>query len=405
MIELSTEQQECHDFVIEWTDRYLSGNKVSDHIVMSGLAGTGKTTLLGFIAKTIKEKFNVSIAFCTYTGKASVVLKSKLHEDFDDGFNHIGTIHSLIYKPIIDPITKKILDWHLSNNIDQQVIIIDEASMVSLEIWKDLMTFNVPIICIGDHGQLPPISKSTFSLMKNPDITIEQIHRQAAENPIIKLSMIARSNGNITEGIYGKEAAKLSWSHPSAKKAINSITLTDDKQILCGMNKTRAQINKRIRAQLGFNTPVPCVGEKIICLKNNKKLNIMNGQMGTIKSVTDFSKHLFEMCLQMDGVDYDIYTLVAKSTFGVVKYTEDIYNTVDPVIRTEAKSSVYTGNKINFFDFGYAISVHKSQGSEWNNVILIEEYNNYQSEDDMIKWLYTGITRAAKKLLIIYDYY
>lgn len=403
MIELTKEQQDVHDKIIDWLNKYYKNEHDEYFVSFSGLAGTGKTTLINFIAATIRNHLNSDIAFCTFTGKASVVLKSKL-VDLDE-FDYIGTIHSLIYRPIIDPDTKEIKGWYLRDEIDQNVIIIDEASMVSKDLWKDLLNFRIPIICVGDHGQLPPVSNDTFSLMNNPKYKLETIHRQAAENPIIKLSMLARNEGFINTGIYGKEAAKLDYSHPSARKALKNFKLDNNKQILCGMNKTRASVNKLIRKNLGFDRPEPFIGEKIICLKNNKKLNVMNGQMGFIKNITLHSKHLFELQIRMDGMNYDIFTLALKKTFGVAKYGDYFEIIQDPEIKLEAASSKYRHNDINVFDFGYCISVHKSQGSEWDNVILIEEYNSYQSEDDMTRWLYTGITRAAKKLLIIEDFY
>jgi len=393
MIELSKEQQKVHDSVIDWYR-----NRNNDFIAVAGLAGTGKTTVIGFIAQTIKENspYPINIAYATYTGKASLVLRSKLKGiGFSD---YVGTIHSLIYKPIV--VNDVVVGWSKKASLDHDLIIIDEGSMVGKEIWEDLLHFRTPIIVVGDHGQLPPVGENNFSLMKEPDLKLETIHRQALENPIIKLSMIARKYGKIPTRIFGKNAAKLDWVETPAREAINKFDINDDVQILCGMNKTRVKLNQFIRGQLGFERKEPYTTERLICLLNNKDDYVMNGQMGIVKNIKLYSDKLYEIEINLTGFGTR-NLIVYKGGFNKEKYDAAIKDSQDKRVKSEC----LTGSRINLFDFGYCISVHKSQGSEWDKVVLIEERNFYQSDEDYSRWLYTGITRAKNKLLIIDNYY
>ena len=380
-------EQVC--IAVEADDKlYLTDNYIVTH----------NTTLIGFITDTIKNSFqnNYGIAYITYTGKASLVLKSKVKADYND---YVGTIHSLIYKPIIKD--NIVVGWMKKGQIDYDLIIVDEGSMVGKDIWKDLISFKVPIIVVGDHGQLPPVGDTNFSLMNEPDLILKEIHRQALENPIIKLSFLARKEGKIPQGVYGKTAAKIDWLHEVSRSALNNFTLNNDTQILCGMNKTRVKINSDIRTKLNFDRKEPCIGERLICLLNNKEDMVMNGSMGITKEVKIYSEHLYDIKFKIDGFNDESNLLVYKGAFGKEKYDAAIKD----VQNEKVKKQVYDGRKLNLFDFGYCISVHKSQGSEWDKIILIEERNFYQSDEDFSRWLYTGITRAKNKLLIIDNYF
>lgn len=416
MIELTPHQQGIHDDVIAWVSDFYAGKTNMPFTTLAGLAGTGKTTLLGFLAQTLRlNSPGIRIGFATYTGKASIVLGSKL-QDYGPS-DYVGTIHSLMYFPESDEITGKILGWYRKEFLELDMIIIDEASMVGKEIWKDLLAYNVPIIAIGDHGQLPPIGKDNFNLMEDPEFILTEIHRQALESPIIQLSMEARKEGWIEFGIYGNAVAKLHYTDPRAKAVIDRYNKDSDLIALCGMNKTRCELNRMIRAKYqfkGFAKP----GERLICLKNNKKTNTMNGQIGTLIELKNMGKLFYDMQIKMDGQSYNLFAYVLKAGFNQVHY-DKVYaesnkwenkNALGDEVQKKMGESNFLSYderkalKVDLFDFGYAISVHKSQGSEWDRVILFDERNSYQSDDDYSRWLYTGITRAKEKLIIIEDF-
>lgn len=400
MIKLTKEQKNVHDDVIDWVKKFYSTGVKRNWITVAGLAGTGKTTLIKFITDTIKDENLASlnrIAYVTYTGKASVVLRKKILELPNNDF--IGTIHSLIYKPVINE-EGIITSWTRKPYIEYDIIVVDEGSMVGKEIWGHLQKYGKPIIVVGDHGQLPPVGSESFSLLKQPDLILKQIHRQALENPIIKLSLIARKEGFIETRHYGNTAAKIDWISPAVKKSFKNININDDIQILCGMNKTRVMINTMFRKIKGFDREEPIVNEKVICLMNNKEQYIMNGQIGFINDIKLFGKYLYDIKVTMDGDNFSKYLYAYKGSFNREKYD----TAVTDLLHEKIKKEQPRGEKINLFDFGYAISVHKSQGSEWDKVMLFEERNFYQTDENYARWLYTGITRAKNKLLIVKNF-
>jgi exodeoxyribonuclease-5 len=186
------------------------------------------------------------------------------------------------------------------------------------------------------------------------------------------------------------------------------------------MNRTRVDVNNIIRKNYGFKG-TPKVGERLICLKNNKNVNVMNGQIGTLQGIKSVGAKFFEIQMRMDGQKYDVWLYVLKSGFGKVQakdaYAEsnmldtknELADEIQKIYQSE-DPSYFMGYeqrrkcKVDLFDFGYCVSVHKSQGSEWSRVIMIDERNSYQSDDDYTRWLYTGITRAKDKLIMIEDF-
>jgi len=370
---------------------------------VGGYAGTGKTTLICELRKQLKPE--TSVAFVTFTGKASSVLKKKLIENnalFSN--DYVGTIHGLIYAPEVrwDRKLKTfvITGWKKKDRDDvvNKIIIIDEASMVSKEIWKDLHYYEKPIIAIGDHGQLPPIGDNGFNIISKPDYKLTQIHRQAFNSPIIKLSAFIRKEGYIPEKIYSPEVFKLDWNHPHCQKLWKrKIDFNDDNLIvLCGFNTTRANLNDIIRKHLGFKEHAPYPGEKIVCLSNNHYAQIMNGQIGKVLWLMA-DDDSYRITVEIDG---DIHErLVANTCFGQVQYT--MYNKDSKHKNINEKAVDQGFDKIDFFDYGYVVSVHKSQGSEWDKVLLFEQRTQRWSDEYYAKWLYTAVTRAKQKLMII----
>lgn len=418
-LQLSDEQKQVIDYLIGKmkTSSFQMPNYFRDLFttIIGGYAGTGKTTLLAHLRKEIAVSFpNLSIAFVTFTGKASSVLKSKLDSyGVDTSNDFIGTIHSLIYKPITrwDRLLKcyVVVGWELKNEEDElyhDLIIIDEGSMVSQQIWGDLLQMNRAIIVMGDHGQLPPVGDS-FSLMKEAKFTLTEIQRQALNSPIIQLSQFVREHGYIPNNrLFSKEVFKLSWKHPKCKHIWeNNVVFDENLIVLCAFNATRQALNQKIRDKLGYtkNAVVPEPGERIVCLQNDRQRGIMNGQLGTLMWLMPESYDLYRMTVSVDEFPDPIECTVASKCFGQVTYTN--YDK-SKFSKKQFEFAVDKGiSPIDYFDFGYAMSVHKSQGSEWDRVILFEQRTKHWDDQYYAKWLYTGITRARNKLFIISDYW
>lgn len=386
MIDLSRDQKTALDGLKMWLN---SPDK--DFITLGGYAGTGKTSLVSILRHQLyKENPNFKVAFCSYTGKAARILKSKLIES-EAVFrgDYVGTIHSLLYEPITNS-REEIVGWNLKlDEIYHNLIIIDEASMLDEQIWRDLLSYHVPIIAVGDHGQLPPI-KGSFNLMQNPQIKLEEIHRQAKDNPIIRLSVLARTEGEVPYGSFSKKVRKVSGQDSDARESLEEDLrgYGSDTLILCGYNSTRMKINQFIRNAKDFDTPEPQINDRVICLRNNTKKKIYNGMTGTIKFLEKADHDWYESEIKMDNDELLFKGLISSKQF----------NSPEPLNFTNKRSESMKGD---LFDFGYTLTVHKAQGSEAPKVILFEERFKQMADEMWRRWLYTGITRAQKELIIV----
>lgn len=365
-------------------------------ITLGGYAGTGKTTLISILRKELRRADNTKrVAFAAFTGKASQVLRSELEARgaLYPG-DTCGTIHSLLYKAQTDK-DGRLKYWKRSKTVDAELIVIDEASMVTDTIWNDLLLCDKPIIALGDHGQLPPIS-GTFNLMENPNILLEKIHRQAENNPIIALAHEARLTGEIKAGTYAKQVRKFSYAttDPSEIDAVTEHLFSnyhDDMLVLCGRNKTRTQLNAAIRAKAGRETPEPEVGEKVVCLKNNYDqvfAPIYNGMTGFIESIEPHREHWYNAVINFPDEGREFDGTMLRSQFGSPVMIENI----------EGVNYKQMGDR---FDFGYALTVHKAQGSQARTVLLFEERFMKSDDEQWRRWLYTAVTRARENLYII----
>ena len=350
-----------------------------------GYAGTGKTTLVKFIVDELKLRDSM-VVYIAYTGKAALVLRNK-------GCSNAMTAHRLLYHSEELPdgtfvhTPKKKLDKEYS------LIVCDEASMLPQEMIDLLLSHHIHVLFLGDNAQLPPI-EGKQTILDNPDVFLTEITRQALDNPIIKLSMDVR-DGKALE--YGGD--KLCRVIPN-NKVTNPLLLGAD-QIIVGKNITRHKINTYMR-KLKWGEQYssdPLNGDKCICLKNNwSKVGsnedpMINGQIGQLQNVNIIELHPYGKVIVADFISDD---------GGIYK---DLL--IDYKLMVEGKTTVNKDNwtqyagapKLLEFSYAYAITCHKSQGSEFNRVILFEEWlgDNEQHK----KWLYTGITRASKQLVIV----
>ena len=358
-------------------------------ITLGGYAGTGKTTLIAVLKKELAGADNkLKIAFCSYTGRAAQNLKNKLK---DAGAlsvrDSVSTIHGLIYTPVEDA-NGQISGWERKDALERDLIIVDEASMVDGLIWRDLLSYQIPIIAVGDHGQLPPIS-GKFNLMEAPEVLLNQIHRQAKDNPIIKVSEYARTTGLVPVKAYGPGVVKYSREDSEAQERTGQLleAYSPDTLILCGYNSTRTKINQFIRTSLGFETAAPARNDRVICLRNNHKKAVCNGMLGTIVELSASGKDWYSAEIKMDDQCKLYSGLVYAPQFGAksaVNFTKDR--------RLAAMGDL--------FDFGYALTVHKAQGSQAKKVVMFEERFAQMDDEMWRRWLYTGITRAEEELYL-----
>ena len=386
-LKLSKDQADVLKKILLW----YTDSKSKPYITLGGYAGTGKTTLISLLRRVIYQKINkdLKVAFCSYTGRAVRVLKNILSKSgsfYPQDF--ISTIHGLMYKPIEDS-KGVIIGWQKKDFVNAGLIIIDEGSMVNERIWGDLLSYGIPIIAVGDHGQLPPI-RGKFNLMENPELKLERIYRQARDNPIIKVSKIAREKGEIPVKKFAENVEKIDRMAFDAQDRIEELIINyqPDTLVLCGYNITRNKINSFIRNDLGFDSPNPLPGDRVICLRNNHDKEIYNGMLGTIKNINISEKDWYEATIQMDDENNLYQGKIYASQFGAVEPINFTKN------RIKAKDR-------DLFDYGYALTVHKAQGSQAKKVILFEERNKYMDNNEWKKWLYTGVTRAEEELYVV----
>lgn len=333
-----------------------------------GYAGTGKTTL----AKKIAEDAGGDVSFAAFTGKAALVMRSK-------GCKSASTIHSLIY--LLRDTDSDEPSFIL--NEDSQVtrsslVIIDECSMVDAELGRDLLSFGKPVLVLGDPGQLPPIKGGGFFTEGEPDVMLTEVHRQAADNPIIKMSMLVREGKELSPGSYGE-------SYVVRRQDIDSGMVTAADQLLVGLNRTRRSYNQRMRELLGYSGAFPQAGEKLVCLRNNHAKGLLNGGLWFVKTAAQMRKK--KLALSIVPEDDPAHRPVR---IGVLpEFFQGLEGALSPQIRRESDE----------FDYGYALTVHKAQGSQWNHAVLFDE--SFAFREHRNRWLYTGITRAAEKLTIV----
>ncbi len=261
-----------------------------------------------------------------------------------------------------------------------KLVIVDECSMVDENLGRDLMSFGTPILVLGDPGQLPPISGGGFFTEAEPDFLLTEIHRQAAENPIIRLAMDVRAGKEIMYGDYGT-------TQIIPKNEVDADLVLAADQVLVGINRTRRRYNQRLRELKGFSARYPQAGDKLVCLRNDPAKGLLNGSLWKVMTAAkETVKPGINLLVSPDDGDTD--RGVAK-----IKLLKSAFDSPDEDIPWQTKK------RYDDFDFGYALTVHKAQGSQWDNVVLFDE--SYAFRDMRSRWLYTAITRAANTLTVV----
>ncbi|MDI6027933.1 ATP-dependent RecD-like DNA helicase [Corticibacterium sp. UT-5YL-CI-8] len=359
--------------------RWLKGGK-PQVFRLFGYAGTGKTTLARYFAENVDGQ----VQFGAFTGKAAQVLRSK-------GATNARTIHSLIYRPRGEEAVENETTGKTSMSptfaINRQspiarakLVVIDECSMVDEALGRDLLSFGTPILVLGDPAQLPPISGGGFFTEHDPDFLLTEIHRQARDNPILRLALDVREGREFMRGDYGT-------AQVIGKEDVNQDLVLAADQVLVGTNRTRKRYNARLRELKGFSATYPQAGDKLVCLRNDPAKGLLNGSLWKVMtSSRETVKPGINLLVSPEEDDPE--RGVAK-----IKLLKAAFEEPDSEIPWQTKK------RYDDFDYGYALTVHKAQGSQWDNVVLFDE--SYAFKETRQRWLYTAITRAAKQLTVV----
>lgn len=419
MTEWSPQQDRALLNVDRWLREY-DGDKQLYRLF--GFAGTGKTTL----AKHLAAGVDGDVRFAAYTGKAASVLRAS-------GAPNAQTIHSLIYTPknrskehlheledeleelqhMIaedraeagdDPTWKPSQDKldrmerlkgeiklekrnaerpDFSLNLESplreaSLLVVDECSMVDEPMAMDIMSFGVPILVLGDPAQLPPVKGTGFFTEAEPDTMLTEIHRQAADNPIITLATSVREGRGLKHGEYGTSSV--------IHRATPELAMAAD-QILVGLNKTRLSTNKRVRELKGLTgSPFPYAGEKLVCLRNDREHGLLNGTLHTATADAEVNHFVNLRIVPEDNPELEPILVPAHQ-----EHFDGDPERIGYWDRLNAQE----------FTYGYALTVHKSQGSQWRNVLVIDESASFRDTKTRQRWLYTAITRAADRVTVV----
>lgn len=383
-----------------------------------GCAGTGKSTMAKHVGAIENAKARGYTQYCAFTGKAAVVMRKK-------GCMNARTIHGIIYsshdKSVeeLDKLTKALTDAspdkvaEITKSIETEraslsqpgftlkpdaltvweededtgyrrpahtisLFVVDECSMVDERLGSDLLSFGARVLVLGDPAQLPPVMAGAgYFTNATPDIELTEIHRQALGSPIIQMADTVRRGKSLGLGDYGQGCAVV------LKTDLAPADWLAADQILVGKNDTRRAFNARIRTLKGFSGFLPQPGEKLVCLRNHHEKCLLNGSLWECVTSEDVNPTGETFALTVKSLDEDNRTV---TTFAHKSYF--LGTDLDLSFRRDADE----------FDFGYALTVHKSQGSQWNKVVLYDEWSHRNSK---AQWQYTGITRAAEQIIVV----
>lgn len=387
-MKLNEQQAQAIEALRKW---WYNGNKQVFQI--SGAAGTGKTTLIRYLINEIKLEHD-EVLFTAFVGKATLAMTR-------NGLN-AKTLHSAICyckdEPVLDEngnvvteynrrVTKRVFTRRKKIDPRIRLIVVDEGSMVPAKMADWLLKFKVPIIVLGDLNQLPPVIGDSFFL-KEPDVVLTQIMRQSSESPIPYFAQNVLQNGTkcLSPGLQiGNKINVLS------KADITPELLKDYDVIICGTNKTRNNLNTYIRERIyGRTQDYPVIGDKLICRENDWTFSVddvylINGLIGYVTDIDleSISDYTMKIDFKPEFMDNEFKNVTL----------DRIYMGLSPNDKRFYRSNYHK------FEYGYAITCHLSQGSQYNRVLVFNE--SFGTAEERRKWLYTAVTRAIDKVTIL----
>ncbi len=405
VVEFNEGQLEGMRKILEWYKGWLDGHHNNQIFFLTGFAGTGKTSL----ARAAADCCTRSVAFIAPTGKAASRLRQK-------GCPDAKTMHNLVYRPVgEDDEGKPIFEQkEIKEDEFPDLIVLDEASMVNEYDMNTITKHGIPVLALGDLGQIPPVNGKQALTDADVNHNLIEILRQEAESNIIRASIYARNGQWPLPSREYKDVKVVRGKRPNIEELINHCD--DDSQIICSYNRTRADVTQEIREYFGYKQILPQPGEKVMCWYNQHDFDFMNGEQGILLHFEDiWTYRKGQGRKQVSFADVQAYNPGRMvDSVGEEKQRYEIGDTFIAVLRslTTGKEQRVIFNPDSFnrdediskaakkgaggFDFGYVCTVHKAQGSEWKRVLLIDQ----PMRGNIEKMAYTAVTRASEHLTI-----
>lgn len=359
-------------------------------------AGVGKSTCLAIMSRVLLE-IGYAHMVLTPTGRASEILRDK-------GVSLAQTIHSALYKPIIDKVSGKINGWVKDTDIKAGVSICDESSMISKELKNDLESCGMCVYYFLDSMQLPPVKAEDSGLSNCVDVRLKKVIRQNAKSPVLKVLNEVRDMKKLKYGVKEKNEIGMyvSLCKNRDKDSIDKLKFKKNIQFICGTNAFRKKLNKEIRENFGYSG-ILNAGEKLMVLKNNPTRGAFNGSFIIVKEIiSEIYKDEYNFtCLDVIGEDTFTYTICVD---GLINPDYDLQKAI-------AINKCFLDQDFVqplFVDYAYAISCHKAQGGQFDNVVLYAndlvfmKYMDKENGEEMFqRSIYTGISRTIKNCIVI----
>lgn len=408
------QQNKARDMVRAWLR-----DKTQQVFRLFGYAGTGKTTL----AKDLTADFSFGeVLFGAFTGKAADVLSKKgcpattLHklmyrvqeksrkplEQLEEQLaSHIKAlseemmarlgcvkVENIDHDKEVIRIRAAISDemhglkrpsWSLNEDSpikDAKLMVIDEVSMVDGRMGDDVLSFGIPVLVLGDPFQLKPVAGEGFFTRDQPDVLLTDVQRNTDLTGVLRMATDIRMGKGLRLGAYGNSKVILQGDLKREE------VLAAD-QIIVGRNKTRKNFNHRIRQLLGRDDPYPVKGDKLVCLRNDHNAGLLNGGLWEVRDSARLD----------DAIDMTVYSPEAEREIAVEAHHHYFLGDQPPFFMLKERQC---------FDYGYALTCHKSQGSEWKNPMVFDE--SWAFRKDAAQWLYTAVTRASGDVIVVKDF-
>lgn len=379
MIELSPKQDAIVREVVEW----LRAGAVPQWKYLAGVAGSGKTTL----AKKLAEDFRV--AYCAFTGKAANVLREK-------GCDGATTLHRTIYRPEEKVVKADDGEQRWSTEFvarsdgplaDYDVVVLDECSMVDARMAQDLLSYGKPVLVLGDPFQLPPVSGAGYFTNREPNWFLDEVHRQALDSGILRLATDIRTGrGVLDPASYLPDAGVVSLEE-ATEQEVELLDWTDI--VLVGTHRLRHHFNNQYRAAAHRRGPLPEKGEQLVCLANDHQRGLLNGAIWLVDAKDASPRGYRKLEMFVRSEDDPRQALLVEAWDHDFLGTESEFDKMPWAKRASAAR----------FAYGYALTVHKSQGSEWQRVVVVDESSTFREHS--MQWLYTAVTRASRNLVLV----